>query len=107
MNMPDIESLVLKLQGVNYYPKLFLNAYGDEMITPDRIALALESFVQCLNTPKSQTVVSVPHDTIPPFASEIDKGRFLFENKYNCAGCHNPGGDGSYSSPSGMHNIGL
>jgi cytochrome c peroxidase len=133
MSLPDFTTLINKLQTVSYYPALFKNAYGDESITKERIAFAIEGFIACLNTPS--TVAAPSNNFIDnigmgnfgngneaPFVSDPfgvsqtppqtleEEGRFLFHNKYNCAKCHDPSNTGSYgtvTSPTLMFNIGL
>jgi cytochrome c peroxidase len=122
MNIPDFETLINKLQSTEYYPPLFKNAYGDEAITKERIAFAMEAFISCLNPPEptigrfmtiqtheNGVFVSVlPNDSnLTPLEKE---GQRLFHEKYNCALCHDPsqgGGYGAATSPSQMFNIGL
>lgn len=118
MNMPGFSELVQKLSAVPYYKQLFINAYGDETITKERIALALEAFVCCLNTKSSNVTPTV--NTIPDFGqitTTEELGKFLFHTKYNCAQCHDPKPQnnqpppGPYSNPVepsiAMFNIGL
>lgn len=90
MNMPDFESLVQKLNSTPYYRQLFSNAFGDETISQERIALALEAFVCCLNT-KTVSASNPIVNTIPTLSEVVtleDMGKFLFHTKYNCAQCH-------------------
>lgn len=90
MNMPGLSELVEKLNGTSYYKQLFINAFGDETITKERIALALEAFVCCLNTKVSPDSITV-QNAVPEF-NQIhtieEMGLFLFHKKYNCAECH-------------------
>ena len=113
MNIPDFQTLVNKLNGISYYRDLFSAAFGDASISKERLALALEGFIACLNTtgdnnfnggfnPSSQFT-----QTLTGIA---EQGRQLFHNKYNCAKCHDPSNTGTYgsvTSPSQMFNIGL
>ncbi len=108
MNIPDFEALVNKLSEVSYYPALFQKAFGDQKVTKERIAFALEGFIACMNT-----AVSNGDDTLGELE---EQGKSLFHNKYNCAQCHDRSGmmfessAGTYgggSDPSEMFNIGL
>lgn len=117
MNMPDFATLVSRLTNLPYYPTLFKNAYGDESITKEKIAYALEGFVTCLNTnvqPQQNNNTFEgnfnPNAPMPTFATQEELGKFLFHSKYNCATCHDPSNTGTYgsvTSPSQMFNIGL
>jgi cytochrome c peroxidase len=103
MNMPDFATLIAKLNSIPYYKQLFTNAYGDETITKERIALALEAFVCCLNT-KTVSAFSTGATIDPvPTLSEIktveEMGKFLFHTKYNCAECHDPNSKTNIVSP--------
>ncbi len=121
MNIPDFESLITKLKSIDYYAPLFKNAFGDENINTERLALALQSFIACLNTDKPKNFgmqhvafsggfgPGIPRSAPSP-TNLVEMGRFLFHAKYNCAKCHDPshgGGYGNAVSPSQMFNIGL
>jgi cytochrome c peroxidase len=117
MSMPDFPTLTKKLSALPYYPQLFANAFGNSTITKERIALALEAFVCCLNTkPESKVEDEQPVPTLAEVRTQEDMGRFLFHNKYNCAECHDQKSplappSGSYGNPVdptiAMFNIGL
>jgi cytochrome c peroxidase len=104
MNMPDFASLTAKLSELPYYKTLFANAYGDESITKERIALALEAFVCCLNT-KTVNAFSTSGATVEPIpilsqiTTQEEMGRFLFHVKYNCAECHDPSSKTNITNP--------
>ena len=135
MNLPDFTTLVNRLTASSYYPSLFKNAFGDAGITKERIALALEGFVCCLNTDNSNPVITDqmnpnfsnnntgnmgnPNNMGDPNSINTStviltdlqqQGKDLFHNTYNCATCHDPSNSGSYgtvSTPAQMFNIGL
>jgi len=124
MNVPDFETLVNKLNGLSYYPDLFKKAFGNETITKERIAFALEGFISCLNTGSNTQVFA--NDNLTDMQQ---LGKTLFHEKYNCAKCHDQGGSfrdpnftfgepsfnngsgsgqyGPATDPSQMFNIGL
>ncbi len=89
MNVPDFETLVNKLNSLSYYPDLFKKAFGDETITKERIAFALEGFLSCLNTSAEQNF------EVKSLTPVEEQGKSLFHNKYNCAKCHDQGGFGN------------
>ena len=123
MNLPDFETLIAKLKQTKYYPGLFTNAFGDDEISKERIAYALEGFISCLNTNENGFITNDLNGSntfnpnqqqqsspLPANATIEEQGRFLFHNKYNCAQCHDPSNIGSYgtvTTPSQMFNIGL
>jgi len=114
MNMPDFEVLVKKLGSTSYYPPLFEKAYGNQGITKEKIAFAMQSFLACLNTQnflppdpnkvmedqKKQQEVKPLFGTVFPgsfsLTPEERMGQFLFHSKYNCAQCHDPQHNGGY-----------
>lgn len=104
MNMPSFELLVNKLSGISFYPPLFKNAYGDESITKERIALALEAFLCCLNTSVTPIGTQIEPQTIPTNPQNlVEMGQFLFHTKYNCAECHDQKSDINSPQPSGPY----
>lgn len=96
MNIPSFEELITKLSATAYYPSLFKKAFGSEEITKERIALALQSFLACLNTSVNNESgiaalnENISNGTTPP-SNLVEMGQFLFHSKYNCAECHDQG----------------
>ena len=112
MNMPDFETLTKKLESISYYTALFKNAYGDEKVSKERIAYALEGFLACLNTSENTFNGNDPNQNLNALnlSPLEEQGRQLFHNKYNCAKCHDPSNTGDYNNSSStfqMFNIGL
>ncbi len=113
MNMVDFDVMAKKLSSLSYYPNLFNKAFGSsDAINTQNIALALEAFIQCLNT--DSLVFSTNNALNTAFINQLTNeekfGQTLFHQKYNCAKCHDPGNGGSYensASASQMFNIGL
>lgn len=60
----SITTLITKLQNIGYYKELFKYAFGSEIITEDKIQLALAQFIR----------------SIQSFDSKYDAGRFLATN---------------------------
>jgi cytochrome c peroxidase len=120
MSMPDFDALTKKLGSIPYYQDLFTKAYGTSEATKEKIALALEAFICCLNTKSAANKPEEkPIPTLADVKTQEDMGKFLFHNKYNCAECHdqkptNGGPAEPYGNPSPddpgitpMFNIGL
>lgn len=80
----DMESLVKKLQKNKIYPKLFLQAFNDSIITGENILKALSQFQITLVSGSSK------YDKVKngeeKFTGQEQKGYLLFKN--NCASCH-------------------
>jgi len=100
MGMP-IPVLIDRLSQLEYYNALFTNAYGDETITPDRIAEALSQFVRSIISFNSKYDEGLAQagsilEDFPNFTEEENLGRFIFTGQYdpglmgNCASCHLP-----------------
>ena len=48
MGMEDMDFLVAKIKAAPYYDKLFTDAFGNNNVTPDRIAEALSQFIKSM-----------------------------------------------------------
>lgn len=94
MNMPDFATLVQNLKATTYYVDLFKKAYGNEEITQEKIAFALQGFLACLNTTKNNSSATnsiTSSSTQDANLTDLEKaGKKLFHEKYNCAKCHDP-----------------
>lgn len=82
----DLEFMVQKLSGINYYPSLFENAFGDSEVTSDRVADALAQFIRSISSFDSHyDLVKMGEES---FTTAEELGEELFVN--NCTkGCHN------------------
>lgn len=89
-----LNELETRVQTQPYYPTLFEQAYGDEEITSDRIALALSQFVRSIVSYQSKydegrDQVNQPTDDFPNFSDLENLGkRVFFSNQTNCSNCH-------------------
>ncbi len=112
MGITDPGTLPAKLAALPYYNQLFLNAYGDNTITVDRISKAIGLFINSIQSFNTRFDFYNRGIQNSMTAQEI-YGLNLFNTKYNCATCHNtgtvfPGGGGGYGSISGsFKDIGL
>ena len=80
----NIANIVIKLQKSPIYPKLFLKAYGDSIITGERILKSLSQFMLTMvssNSKYDQVMRNENH-----FTDQEKKGYQLFIK--NCASCH-------------------
>ncbi|MCK9373320.1 MAG: c-type cytochrome [Sulfuricurvum sp.] len=101
MNMP-LDELIVKLNGIPGYVKLFAKAYPGEGVTKESLAKAIASF--------ERTVVSsnAPFDRFikgdkKAISENAKKGFELFKGKGGCTNCH----DGFNFTDGSFHNIGL
>jgi cytochrome c peroxidase len=107
MSMPDFDVMIKKLSALPYYKPLFKKAYGDENITKERVAFAMEGFMACLNTGDLTISDNTNNTNQDPMAGMItlpgvsfpvpstltplqQDGLVLFHVKYNCGQCHKP-----------------
>ena len=106
MGARSSSEIVSKLKQRPYYADLFMQAYGDEEITFDKISDALSSFTASINSDGSK----FDQTGIQDFSSVELEGFNLFNGKYNCASCHNLNVPVGYYEPAGttaLLNIGL
>ena len=104
----DINALLEKLDAIPYYNDLFYLAFGDTVITEDRMQRALAQFIrsiQSFDAPYDEGRAQVSHDTMPfpNFNNQQNMGKDLFitpavfDNTSSriggglgCANCHRP-----------------
>ena len=90
MGITDPGTLPAKLAKLSIYPSLFTNAYGDDVITSDRISECISLFMASIKTGHSKfeqyLAASGQNDAI--FSPLELQGKNLFINKYNCENCH-------------------
>lgn len=105
MGIRDLDYLTGKLAGISYYDELFLNAFGDTEITPERIGDALNSFLININSvnTKLDRVLRGEDD----FTAKELIGAQLFINTYECNSCHQIESPSGYVFAGTFANIGL
>jgi cytochrome c peroxidase len=93
-----------------HYPKLYLEAFGDARVTPERTARALAQFLRSMVSYQSKydegmaTVLSVRQD-FANFTAEENRGKRLFLAR--CASCHLPQGQEAHFIMDRPRNNGL
>jgi cytochrome c peroxidase len=96
----EFNDLLIKLDTVGYYNHLFFAAFGDTIITENRIQLALAQFIRSIQSFDSKydvgrSQVNNDGQAFPNFTQQENNGKQLFLNPPNnggagCAGCHRP-----------------
>lgn len=81
-----------------YYNQLFINAFGNNAITNDRISKALAQFIRSIVSYQSKydigrATVNNPNQTFSNFTNQENQGKQLFftpipQGGGGCAGCH-------------------
>jgi cytochrome c peroxidase len=90
MGMEDLEILSKKLAAVEYYPDLFMKAYGGSpAITPDKIAQATNAFLRSFISWESKYDEG-RKGNFSNFTAEESRGMKLFNDweGARCANCH-------------------
>ena len=83
MGDPDLDSLLRKLEAVEYYPALFEFAFGDPAITEERMQDAMAQFIRSIQSFDSrfdQGRALAPNDgaPFPTFTPDENAGKNLF-----------------------------
>jgi cytochrome c peroxidase len=100
MGITDLDALAAKLSNVPYYRDLFLNAYGSETVTREKIADALANFLTQIRSTNTRLDMGQLN------ALEIS-GQQLFTSKYDCNSCHQVESPHGYIMAGTFANIGL
>ncbi|MDC1067607.1 cytochrome c peroxidase [Candidatus Kapabacteria bacterium] len=105
---PNLDSLISKLEQLEYYQTLFTEAYGNSTITESRIQNALSQFVRSIisfDSKYDDNRILVANDNLnfPNYTQSENMGRMLFmippqfnqngehvSGGFGCAGCHTP-----------------
>ncbi len=85
----DMDDVAEKLGATSYYPQLFTEAFGDPVITEDRIAEALVQFISSMTTFNSRFDQEAANN-FAGFTTQEQLGLDLFST--NCNNCHSQGG---------------
>ncbi|WP_424000080.1 cytochrome-c peroxidase [Maribacter sp. IgM3_T14_3] len=91
LTLPELEA---KLSQHTYYATLFTNAFGDETVTSNRVALALSQFIRSMVSYESKFDEGLSQtqdidDNFPNFTTSENRGKQLFmSNQTRCFDCH-------------------
>jgi len=115
MGIADAETLTAKLSALPYYTTLFNDAFASPEITSERVATAIATFCDDINTVNTRFDQFIQTHFNPVDATVSDgglsplelKGMLLFEQKYNCNSCHGVESTNGYISSGTFANIGL
>ena len=83
-----LDDLLPRLSGISYYPSLFDQAFGDSVITSERLASALGQFIRSIRAYSSRYDVGLENDFIDFTESEILGKSLFFNSETNCNQCH-------------------
>lgn len=105
----DLDSLVSKLNSLDYYAPLFAAAFTNGQLNSENISLALAQFIRSMVSFSSKydigrAQVANANDPFPNFTASENQGKALFLNpNIGCAACH---GTDAFIAP-GARNNGL
>lgn len=95
---PDIDSLIRKLENIDYYDQLFTLAFGNSTITEIQMQQAMAQFVRSIQSFDSKydvgrAQVGNDNDDFPNFSASETRGKNLFmtrpnDNGAGCDACH-------------------
>jgi len=83
-NQPDLDSLIRRLEQIEYYQDLFEFAYGESSISMEKINKALAQFVRSIISFDSKFDAGLmlnggdPFDSLPNLTEQESFGKFLF-----------------------------
>jgi cytochrome c peroxidase len=93
-----LQQLTQKINQQNYYKDLFINAFGDETVTNDKISKALAQFIRSLISTTSpydigRVNVTHPREDFPNYTDQENRGKKLFFDPISsggmaCIECH-------------------
>ncbi|HEX8061178.1 MAG TPA: cytochrome c peroxidase [Cyclobacteriaceae bacterium] len=115
MGIPDAQTLTSKLSVLPYYSSLFNDAFKSTQINSDRVATAISTFCNNINTTNTRfdkftfsrfATVDVAAPTSDLNSLELE-GMLLFEQKYDCNSCHGVQTTNGYIFNGTFANIGL
>lgn len=104
MGIENLDYAVAKIEAIPYYKKLFLDAYGSETVTKEKIAKALEHFLASMAVTQTKFDMHTTGNVVE-FNNLEEKGMQLFESLH-CTGCHSVEINGAWQSDV-LGNIGL
>lgn len=84
----DLGDLEIKLAELNYYPNLFLHAFGSSDITSEKIALALGQFLKAMRSYRSKYDQGKENNFADFSAQEQMGYDMYFGNDFKCSYCH-------------------
>lgn len=94
----DLDSLVLKMEQLHYYKSLFLDAFGDEVITVTRVSRALSQFLKSIRSYESKYDQGLANDFADFTELELMGKDLFFSGEHSCINCHTTPNFGGVSS---------
>ncbi len=95
----NLDSLVPKIQDLVYYDSLFVDAFGDDLVTISRLSKALAQFLKSIRSFESKYDRGLTTDFADFTEIELAGKDLFFSGEHSCVNCHmtpNFGGVGSH-----------
>jgi cytochrome c peroxidase len=86
----SLQNAIFKLEQTALYPELFGKAYGDEGITTERMAKALEQFILSIQSTDSKFDRFRANPVLNPLSESEDRGLRLFQREFSPPGSGRP-----------------
>ena len=83
-----LEQVTTRLRAIPHYPQLFTNAFGNDSITSDRVALALAQFVRSIVSYRTRYDQGVENNFVDFTPIEADGRAVFFNGATRCNQCH-------------------
>jgi cytochrome c peroxidase len=107
-----LAQLEVRLRGLAYYPPLFTRAFGNDLISSDRVSRALSQFVRSIVSYQSKYDAGranfvaqpppPPNAVFPNFTPQENRGKEIFLSPLGgCSPCH---GSETFTAPSEKNN---
>jgi cytochrome c peroxidase len=105
MGVRDMDALNKKIESLEYYDKLFTNAFGDNQVTTEKVATALSSFLMSITSNNTKFDKFLRQETE---LTDLElQGQELFFSTYDCNQCHQTQNPHGYIMAGTFANIGL
>lgn len=94
----NLDSLVYRMQRIDYYPPLFEAAFGDTTINVTRIGFTLGQFLKAIRSYESKYDAGIANN-FADYTDVEEEGRALFfSGEHSCINCHTTVNFGGVSS---------
>lgn len=84
----DLNNLIQKISGIEYYDSLFIKAFGDNEVTSERISLALGQFMKAIRSYRSKYDKGLNNGFADFTSLELDGKDIWFSGEHSCINCH-------------------
>ena len=82
-----LDELVTKVSAERYYAELFTSAFGDAVVTSERISLAIAQFIRSIISTESKFDLG-RSSNFSNFTPQENQGRRIFNGQGRCDDCH-------------------